>query len=79
VGAVTQPSTSFGGSSSSSAELIREVRQLREEVRDQTERVREQTDRLESVERRVIVSRRDSRDIVETGEAERSSKNPSGS
>jgi hypothetical protein len=71
VGAVTQPSTSLGGSSSSSAELIREVRQLREEVRGQTER-------LENVERRVVVGRRESRDIVETGEAERSNKNPSG-
>ena len=71
VGAVTQPSTRPEGSSSSSAELIREVRQLREEVRGQTER-------LENVERRVVVGRRESRDIVETGEAERSNKNPSG-
>jgi hypothetical protein len=70
---VTQPARPVGddgGGSGSSAELIREVRRLRDEVS-------EQTDRLESVERRVVVSRRESRDIVETGEAERSSKNPS--
>ena len=71
---VTRPARPAGddeGGSGSSAELIREVRQLRDEVS-------EQTDRLESVERRVVVSRRESRDIVETGEAERSNKNPSG-
>ena len=71
---VTQPARSVGndrGGSGSSAELIREVRRLRDEVS-------RQTDRLESVERRVVVGRRESRDIVETGEAERSNKNPSG-
>jgi hypothetical protein len=71
---VTRPARPAGddeGGSGSSAELIREVRQLRDEVS-------EQTDRLESVERRVVVSQRESRDIVETGEAERSNKNPSG-
>jgi hypothetical protein len=71
---VTRPARPAGddeGGSGSSAELIREVRELRDEVS-------EQTDRLESVERRVVVSQRESRDIVETGEAERSNKNPSG-
>jgi hypothetical protein len=63
VGAVTQPARSVGNDesgSSSSTELIREVRQLRDEVS-------EQTDRLESVERRVVVSRRTSRGIVDEG------------
>ena len=74
----TRPARPAGDDGGGSGELVREVRRLRDEVREQTERVREQTDRLESVERRVVVSRRESRDIVETGEAERSNKNSHG-
>ena len=64
---VTQPARSVGNDEGGSGELVREVRRLRDEVREQTERVREQTDRLESVERRVVVSRRTSRGIVDKG------------